>query len=120
MKSKVHNGIWVREKHRIRLIPFANITHLYHKKSITEIRMGNIVVQEVYSPLKVFEKMLAEESFIRAHRNYIVNMSYIAFYDSMFKYVVLKNGEKIPISRRKRGKVEEVLSNYITQKNNSI
>ncbi len=116
MKGKIHNGIWVREKHRIRLIPYANITLLYHKKSITEIWMGNVVIQKAYTPLKEFENKLAEENFIRTHRNYIVNMSCIAFYDSMFKYVVLKNGQKIPISRRKRGKAEEVLYNYINKK----
>jgi len=116
MKGKIHSGIWVREKHRIRLVPYSNITHLFHKKSITEIWMGNVVLQKAYSPLKVFEKILGDESFIRTHRNYIVNISYIVFYDSTFKYVVLKNGKNIPISRRKRRNVEEVLSNYIHQK----
>ncbi len=82
--------------------------------------MGNVVLQKVYTPLKLFENKLTEDHFIRTHRNYIVNMSCIAFYDSLFKYVVLKNGEKIPISRRKRVKVEDVLSNYINQKNNRI
>ncbi len=116
MKSKVHNGIWIREKHRIRLIPFANITHLYHKKSITEIRMGNTVLQKVYKPLKEFEDKLAEEHFIRTHRNYVINISFVIFYDAMYRYVVLKNGEKVPISRRKREKVESFLSNYIKHK----
>lgn len=120
MKGKIHDGIWVREKHRIRLIPYANITHLYHKKSVTEIRMGNVVLRKAYTPLKEFENKLTADNFIRTHRNYIVNMAYIAFYDSTFKYVVLKNGEKVPISRRKREKAEDTLSNYINQKNNRI
>ncbi len=110
MRSKIHNGIWVRERHRIRLIPFANITHLYHKKGITEIRMGNVVVHKAYSPLKVFEKKLPTECFVRTHRNYLINTSYIAFYDSLFNYIVLKNGDKVPISRRKREKVKAFLS----------
>ncbi len=120
MKGKIHNGIWVREKHRIRLIPYENITYLYHKKSITEIWAGSVVVQKAYTPLKVFENKLAKKNFTRTHRNYIVNISQIAFYDSMFRYVVLKNGKKIPISRRKRELVEEILSDYINQKNNSV
>ena len=65
------------------------------EKQILHLSRENLTVKTRMSEL---EKQLGE-SFYRCHRGYLVNMSYIAEYDS--DSVTLDNGEQVYMSRRK-------------------
>lgn len=59
----------------------------------------NITVSRV---LKEYEEILPESQFVRIHKSSIVNLNYLKEYSSKNGLeVLLKNGEKIPVSRRR-------------------
>jgi two-component system LytT family response regulator len=59
-----------------------------------------------------FEKVLDGSKFIRVHRSYIVNISEATRLDPYEKdshVLLLKSGEKIPVSKQGMGRIREVL-----------
>lgn len=70
----------------------------------------NIMVSKT---LKETEELLEDQGFIRTHKSHMVNISYVkTFMRNDGGYLVLKNGDKIPVSRRKKEYVLEVLNEY--------
>ncbi len=71
-----------------------NYTQFFLKKE------GKILVSK---PLKDYEELLPIDSFFRIHQSYIVNIQFVI---KVLKedggYALLKNGKKVPISRRKK------------------
>ena len=62
--------------------------------------------------IKEYEELLTAHSFIRTHKSHLVNISYIKeITDDSF--LILKNGTKIEISRRKKEKVKELFKTYL-------
>ncbi len=61
-----------------------------------------------------WEKILGGEEFFRIHKSYIVNLYQVA-YNPSGKYV-LKNGEKIPISRYKLNEFKNCYNNFLKRK----
>ena len=52
--------------------------------------------------LKVYEDLLNPEKFNRLHKSHIINSDYLSEYSSEDgHFAVLKNGDKIPVSRSK-------------------
>lgn len=66
----------------------------------------------VSKTLKENEEMLAEYNFIRPHKSHLVNLKYVT---GMNKTdggsIVMSDGSEVPVSRRKREKITEILSN---------
>ena len=64
----------------------------------------------VTKTLKSFSDMLKEVEFLRVHQSHLVNLQYIhAFIKTDGGYLVLKNGDQVPVSVRKRTEVMDVL-----------
>jgi DNA-binding LytR/AlgR family response regulator len=55
------------------------------------------------------ERMLPERFFLRVHRKYIINLSYVDSADFQQNILIL-NGHEIPVSRYKRKEVEQRIS----------
>jgi len=55
----------------------------------------------VSKTIKEFEERLSKASFARPHQSFMVNMKFINKYDKS-GVIYLKNGEKIPVSSRKK------------------
>ncbi|MCF2443197.1 LytTR family DNA-binding domain-containing protein [Dyadobacter sp. CY345] len=60
--------------------------------------------------LKHFEEMLEEFSFIRTHKSHLVNSLHIVRLSNDHEYVLLSDGAKIEISRRKKDEVQQQLN----------
>jgi len=54
--------------------------------------------------LKYYEKMLEDYHFLRTHQSHLVNLKYMVSIDTKGN-ILLKNGDKVPISTRKKQKV---------------
>lgn len=64
----------------------------------------------VTKTLKYFADMLSGYQFLRVHQSHLINMQCIsAFIKSDGGYLLLKNGENIPVSVRKKVEVMEIL-----------
>jgi two-component system LytT family response regulator len=65
----------------------------------------------VSKTLKENEQLLSDHNFIRPHKSHLVNVKYIkGFLRSDGGYIEMKDGSKIPVSRRKREQIIEVIT----------
>ena len=65
----------------------------------------------VSKTLKENEELLSDHNFIRPHKSHLVNVKYIkGFLRSDGGYIEMTDGSKIPVSRRKREKIIEVIT----------
>ncbi len=63
--------------------------------------------------LQQLEEMLGQKSFFRCHKSYLVNLANISDANQNIR---LKNGESIPVSRRKAKELKEAYLAYIIRK----
>lgn len=70
-------------------------------------QQGNIVTWR--ESLSELNHRLSEGMFVQCHKSYIVNRRYVQEYGWSEDKLVLKNGETLPISRRKTGALKEML-----------
>ena len=62
--------------------------------------------------LKENEELLSHHNFIRPHKSHLVNIKYIkGFVRHDGGYIVMSDGSKVPVSRRKKDKIMEILMN---------
>jgi two-component system LytT family response regulator len=62
--------------------------------------------------LKQFDQMFSEHTFIRTHQSHLINTAYIQEYVRRDGgYIKMKNGDRIPVSVRKKSAVIEMLDN---------
>lgn len=60
--------------------------------------------------LKTFEKQLEKHQFFRSHQSHLVNLQYLqSFVRTEGGYLLLKNGDQIPVSVRKRTELMGIL-----------
>ena len=63
--------------------------------------------------LKEFENLLCDGDFFRTHKSYVVNLAEIKkFVKSDGSYVLMSNGDKIDVSKRRKESFIKVLSKY--------
>jgi len=62
--------------------------------------------------LKETEQLLGELNFLRAHKSHLVNIKYIkGFLKNDGGYIIMSDGTKVPVSRRKKEKVVHTIQN---------
>lgn len=105
------NRIVVKKGNDIRIVPVSDILYMEAYDDYVKI----FTKEEYYVKKKTmnyYEQVLDSSSFFRTHRSYIINISQLTKIELVEKnsYVaVLKDGNKIPISRSNYGKLKELL-----------
>ena len=62
--------------------------------------------------LKENEELLRDHNFIRPHKSHLINVLYIkSFLKHDGGYIVMTDGSKVPVSRRKKEKIIEIINN---------
>ncbi|MCD4745959.1 MAG: LytTR family DNA-binding domain-containing protein [Bacteroidales bacterium] len=62
--------------------------------------------------LKENEELLSDHSFIRPHKSHLINIRYIkSFVKNDGGYIVMTDGSNIPVSRRKKEKIIDIINN---------
>lgn len=80
--------------------------------SIVFTNQGKKIV--VSKPLKYLEELLPPEQFYRTHKSYLINIHYIKQYIRADEnFVMLKSGEKIPVSVRKSSDFENIIKKML-------
>lgn len=65
----------------------------------------------VSKTLKENEELLSDHNFIRPHKSHLVNVKYIkGFLRNDGGYIEMTDGSKVPVSRRKREKIIEIIT----------
>ncbi len=66
----------------------------------------------VSKTLKENEELLSNHNFIRPHKSHLINVKYIkSFIRQEGGYIIMTDGSRIPVSRRKKDKIMETLLN---------
>jgi two-component system LytT family response regulator len=81
-------------------LPLKQITHIEGDRNYSYIYLSNGSQELSSKNLAYFEDILLDKNFCRSHRSYLINRLHIKSLKD--GYFVLKNGIKIPISRRKK------------------
>ncbi|MGE0078623.1 MAG: LytR/AlgR family response regulator transcription factor [Bacteroidales bacterium] len=86
------------------------ITHLEGDGCYTNI-FNKIGERKIVSrSLKEFESLLDSSVFFRSHKSHIVNLNHVSRYvQSDGGYLVLNNGTSVPVARRKKEELEQML-----------
>jgi len=66
----------------------------------------------VSKTLKENEELLSQHSFIRPHKSHLINIKYIKSYIRQDGgYILMTDGTRVPVSRRKKDKIMEIIFN---------
>ncbi len=82
-----------------------------HRRLVT-VHYGNNSKAEFYASMEQLQIRLSEYNFVRAHRSYLVNLSYISVLQH--QKLLLKTGDVIPIGVTYLQSLKQAFSEYIT------
>jgi two-component system, LytTR family, response regulator len=86
-----------------------DILRLEADRSYTHIHLVNKRPFIASKTLKHFEDMLEEFNFIRTHKSHLVNPRHVTRLTSDHEFVLLSDGSKVEVSRRKKEDVQKQL-----------
>ncbi|WP_298507531.1 LytTR family transcriptional regulator DNA-binding domain-containing protein [uncultured Kordia sp.] len=61
-----------------------------------------------------YEALFSTENFIRIHRSYLINLSYLKLYEPKYRIIHLKGEIVLPVSHRKNRLISKMISNKET------
>ncbi|HKG08613.1 MAG TPA: LytTR family DNA-binding domain-containing protein [Pedobacter sp.] len=95
------------------LISIDDIIHVEADSNYSIFYLVNKEKITVSKVLKEYEEILPDQQFVRIHKSSIVNLNYIKEYNYRNGHeVLLKNGEKIAVSRRRASDLAEKVRSY--------
>lgn len=101
-KTVNHKKISINTDGKTVFIDPSKITHAESDGNYTTVYFDSQDKMVLTKKLKEFGKMLDRHVFFRVHHSYIVNLSKIKEYYKTDGYIVLDNGQEIPVSRSKK------------------
>ncbi len=63
--------------------------------------------------LKEFEEMLSGYGFFRTHQSHLINLNYVETFDKSNNNILLKTGENVVVSTRKKESFLKALQNFV-------
>jgi two-component system LytT family response regulator len=106
-----HLRIVIKDKNAIKIIPIQDVIYLEAYDDYVKVHT-NEKTHLKKKTLTYYEKTLDQRQFVRIHRSYILNVNELTGIEPFEKNsyrAVLKNGERIPISRSAYGPLKESL-----------
>ncbi len=91
------------------IVPVEDVLYLQSELKYVNIVRKSSEIINIYKKLDEVEKNLSSV-FLRIHKSYIVNSSFIKGVDKVNRTVVLKNNERLPISNSRYNSVIEYLN----------
>lgn len=108
--NRQKNKLVLRLQEGFQVINFDSLIYCKSDKGYTTFYLSDGKSYMASKPIKEFESQLPNERFIRTHQSFVVNLDYVDKYDKN-GYVILKSGEKIPVSSRKKDEFVSKLLN---------
>jgi two-component system LytT family response regulator len=95
---------------KIHIIDVADIVRCESDNYYTHFYLNDGKHLLISKTLKEVERMLEDYNFIRPHKSHLINIQFIQnFIRDYGGFITLTDGSKIPVSRRKKEKVLEVI-----------
>ena len=115
LNSSIHSGenqrVVVKTGTKIRIIPAQEILYLEAYDDFVKIHTADGIFLK-NKTMAYFEKVLVPSQFTRVHRSYIVKLDEITKIEPMEKeshIAILRNGDRIPVSKSGYAKLKESL-----------
>ena len=103
--------IVVKTGNKIKIIPIDEVHYLEAADDYVKIHTKEGVFLK-NKTMSYFEEILPQKQFVRAHRSFILNISQITRIDNYEKenhLAILKEGQKVPVSKSGYVKLKEIL-----------
>lgn len=98
---------------KIQLLKFENIIYCESNGHYTFFHLLNGEKLMCSNRIGVYEKLLPPHFFLRIHKKYIVNISYVKYiYKSNRYYCELIDGKTLTLARRKQEEIKQLLISY--------
>lgn len=98
-----------------RLVSIDDIIHIGADSNYSVFYLASGEKITVSKVLKEYEELLPDNQFVRIHKSSILNLNYLKEYNSKNGLeVILKNGEKIAVSRRRASEFADKIKSYIS------
>ncbi len=108
-KRERRRTVFIKTRNRSYTLDADSILYVESRGKKVEIHtVGESI--EAYSSMNEMEGQLGE-NFYRCHRGYLVNMAYVAEYDS--EGITLQNGERVYLAKDKYGKFVKAYMRYL-------
>lgn len=109
--NKNEKKIVLKTSENINLVEVKEIIHCESDGPYTIFNINGKQKIIVSKSLKEYDELLKEYGFFRAHQSHLVNIKFIErFEKSDGGFLVLKNGEQVPVSTRKRDQLLEIFN----------
>ena len=102
--DKAPREIALRTQQELLLVQVEDIIYCKSNGSYTTFYIKDRRPLMVSKAIKVYEELLPENAFLRPHQSYLVNYAFIKGYHRD-GYLVLSDGQQLPVSVRKREQV---------------
>jgi two-component system LytT family response regulator len=110
MQPKIADIIVLRTSEKIYLLKVQDIIRCESDVNYTRFFTSEGKVHLVSQPMKEYEDLLEEHGFFRIHKSHLVNLAYIDNIDRHDSMVILKDNTKLPLSRRKKHEMLQILN----------
>lgn len=94
------------------LFEVSQIVRCESDKNYTKIFLLNQSSLCVSKPLKDIESLLKEHGFERVHQSHLINIKFMKKYESKDGTIILNDKTEVPVSRRNRNKIIEILKRH--------
>lgn len=95
------------------VVPIRQISHFEIWKRIVTVHYGINQIAKFYSSMEQLELQFREKGFVRVHRSYMVQLSYIYKFER--QKIILKSGSAIPIGITYQQDLRRKFSDYISR-----
>jgi two-component system, LytTR family, response regulator len=101
-EDKKQNQLALRSQQSVQIVSFKDICYLQADDCYTTVFLNDGKKVVVSKPLKYYEELLPDKSFLRIHQSYLVNKHYIDRWHPKESLLHLKDGTQLPVSVRKK------------------
>lgn len=110
-----YESFFFKYKRRVFNIALGEVFYFVSEKRVIRILMEKEKEYVFYEKLDALEKILVDYNnrFIRIHKSYLVNGRQIEQY--LPGAVVMRNGDLLPVSRDKKGKITEFYMDFLAE-----
>jgi two-component system LytT family response regulator len=97
---------------QIHIVEIEDIVRCESDDCYTRFIFNDGKVLLICKTLKEYDALLEEQHFLRPHKSHLINIKYIAGFQKIEGgSIIMSDGTKIPVSRRKRDKVMSLIQN---------
>lgn len=111
LNSQKNKTIVLKTMNKIYLVEIMEIMRCESDGNYTRIFTREGKKYMVSNPMKEYEDILVDHGFFRIHKSHMINLSFIDSFDKE-GYIRLKDNTSLPVARRKKNELIEVISNF--------